>query len=119
MNKNPNCPTCIDLIFTNRDRSFQNTITIETGLSDFHKLTPTVLKVNFQKQKPKTLYYRNYKNFDNDIFSTDLNAKFNNTHHRMNCRDIENTILKTLSIHAQCAEILNHFFSDTALKLCG
>ena len=27
--KNPNCPTCIDLILTNRHRSFQNTITIE------------------------------------------------------------------------------------------
>ena len=42
--KNPNKPTCIDLILANCPRSFQNTDTFETGLSDFHKLTFTVLK---------------------------------------------------------------------------
>ena len=40
--KEPTCykgenPRCIDLILTNRYRCFQNTNTIETGLSDFHK----------------------------------------------------------------------------------
>ena len=34
--KNPENPTYIDLILTNRPRSFQNSIVIETGLSDFH-----------------------------------------------------------------------------------
>ena len=42
--KNPNKPTCIDLILTNCHRSFQNTDTFETGLLDFHKLTFTILK---------------------------------------------------------------------------
>ena len=32
--KNPLNPSLIDLILTNRSRSFQNTRTIETGLSD-------------------------------------------------------------------------------------
>ena len=50
--KNPDKPTCIDLILTNCPRSFQNTDTFETGLSDFHKLTFTVLKQHFSKQKP-------------------------------------------------------------------
>ena len=42
--KNPENPTCIDLILTNSPRSFQNSSVFETGLSDFHKLTITVLK---------------------------------------------------------------------------
>ena len=40
--KNPDSPTCIDLILTNRQKSFQNSTIIETGLSDYHKLTVTV-----------------------------------------------------------------------------
>ena len=38
--------SCIDLILTNRPNSFQNSMVIETGLSDFHKLTTTV---NYKK----------------------------------------------------------------------
>ena len=66
--KEPTCfkslknPTCIDLILTNRPKCFQNSNVFETGLSDFHKLTFTVLKGYFQKQKPKIIKYRNYKN---------------------------------------------------------
>ena len=37
----------------------------ETGLSDLHKLTFTVLKTYFQKQKPKVIKYRSYK-FNNN-----------------------------------------------------
>ena len=37
--KNPFKPTCINLILTNFPKSFQHTQIIETGLSDFHKLT--------------------------------------------------------------------------------
>ena len=36
-------PSCVDLILTNMPKSFQNSMVIETGLSDFHKLTKTVL----------------------------------------------------------------------------
>ena len=42
--KNPDRPTCIDLILTNSSRTFQDTYAVETGLSDFHKLVVTVLK---------------------------------------------------------------------------
>ena len=40
--KNPSKPTCIDLILTNFPKSFQQTQTIKTGLSDFHKLSNIV-----------------------------------------------------------------------------
>ena len=46
---------CIDLILTNCSCSFQNTGVFETGLSDFYKLTLTVLKQYYPKQKPKNL----------------------------------------------------------------
>ena len=55
--KNPNKPTCTDLILTNSTHSFQNADTFETRFSDFHKLTFTVLKQHFPKKKPKVIMY--------------------------------------------------------------
>ena len=48
----------------NCSRCFQNTSTIKTGISDFHKLVVTVLKMFYKKQKPKTIQYKNYKTFN-------------------------------------------------------
>ena len=65
--KEPKCskslenPTCIDIILTNRPKCFQKSNVFETGLSDFHKLTFTVIKAYFQKQQPKIIKYRSYK----------------------------------------------------------
>ena len=70
--KNPENPKTIDLILTNRPRSFCNSDTLETRLSDFHKLTATAFKTFFKKESPKVISYRNYKNFSNDLFRTDL-----------------------------------------------
>ena len=48
--KNPNKPSCIDLIITNRPNSFRNSMVIETGLSDFHKMCITVMKMYHSKK---------------------------------------------------------------------
>ena len=64
--KNPANPTCIDLMLTNANRSFQNSCTIETGLFDFHKMIVTLLKIYFQKRKAKIINYRDYWNFSNE-----------------------------------------------------
>ena len=61
-------PSCIDLVLTNKSRSFLKSSVIETGLSDFHRLTITIINTNFQKQTPEILSYRNYKYFDNEHF---------------------------------------------------
>ena len=61
--KNPENPSCIDLIFTNRSRGFQNSCAIETGLSDFHKMTLTVMEKSFQKYKPRITKFRAYRHF--------------------------------------------------------
>ena len=50
--KNPNNSICIDLMFSNKARRFQLSYVIETGLSDFHKMTITVLKMQFRKLEP-------------------------------------------------------------------
>ena len=41
-------------------------------MSDFHRLTLTVLKVFHSKQNPKIIQYRDYKNFTNEHFRRDL-----------------------------------------------
>ena len=65
-------PSCIDLILTNRNMPFQNTITVFAGISDFHKLLLIVLKINFTKNKPKEIIYRDYKNFDSFLFNDEV-----------------------------------------------
>ena len=50
--KNPDKPSCIDLLLTNFPKSFLKSQTLETGLLDFHKLTLAVLKIHYKKQKP-------------------------------------------------------------------
>ena len=45
--KNLDRPTYTDLFLTNSPHSFQNTMAISTGLSDFHKMIITVLKSSF------------------------------------------------------------------------
>ena len=70
--KNPSKPTCIDLILTNFPKSFQHTQTIETCLSDFHKLKLTVFKTHFRRLKPNIVNYRDHKGFVNDYFRSEL-----------------------------------------------
>ena len=70
--KNPEKPTCIGFIFTNRPNLFQYRSDFETGLSNFHLLTVTEFKMGFQKLKPKIIVYRDYKNFDNAKFRYDI-----------------------------------------------
>ena len=63
--KNPNTPSYIDMMTTNRPKSFQNSSTFQNRSSDFHKMTLTALKVSFKKQKPRVLNYRKYKFYNN------------------------------------------------------
>ena len=70
--KNPKNPSSIDVMLTNRKCSFQNSTTIETGLSDFHKMTVTVLNKNCKKQDPIVINYRDYKKFHENVFREDL-----------------------------------------------
>ena len=65
-------PTCIDLIITNRPKCFQDSVVIETGLSDFHKISATVMKMYYTNQKPSIVHYRKFKNVCSDFFIKDI-----------------------------------------------
>ena len=54
-------------------------MTMETGISDFHKMVITVLKFFYKKQKPKIIHYRNYKTFNANLFKEELNNELLNT----------------------------------------
>ena len=79
--KEPTCfkslenPSSIDLMLTNKKNSFQNSMAIETGLSDFHKMTVTVMKRYFKKNEPITIEYRDLKFFDPIAFREDLRSQ--------------------------------------------
>ena len=64
----------IDLILTNKSKNFQNTCITETGLSDFHKLISTFFKTQITRLKPKIVFFRNYKRFEDSKFLEDLNS---------------------------------------------
>ena len=67
-----NSSTSIDVIPTNRVRSFQKTSVFDTCLSDYHGLVVTILKSPIPCLKPKVIEYRNYQNFDPLKFLADV-----------------------------------------------
>ena len=99
--KNTENPSCIDLILTNKPSFFQMTSVIETGISDFHKLTITMLKSSFIKQVPKILKYTNFKRFNNECFRNDLLYEIRKKDfHNVNCEEFETLFMMTLNTHA-------------------
>ena len=68
--------TCIENILTSKKTRFMNTLAFKTGVSDHHKLIGTMLRSTFAKGKPKKIFYRCYKNFDNEKFQEELKKHF-------------------------------------------
>ena len=65
--------------------SYQGTNTTETGLSDCHKLISSFTKSFISRLKSKTIFYRNYKNFDVEKFVKDVKtADFSLSNHDPN-----------------------------------
>ena len=99
--ENPSKPTCFDLILINFPKSFQHTQTIETGLSDFHKLTLTVLKTHFPRLKPNIVNYRDFKGFVNDYFRSELLQESNSSGSDLtNFKGLQYTLQRALDKHA-------------------
>ena len=79
--KSPDNPEAISLLLTNSVRSFQNSCALETGLSDFHKMTVTVLKSYLEKKQPKIISYREFLGkFWNNDFRAQILRKFSTLH---------------------------------------
>ena len=78
--KEPTCfkstvPTTIDLIVTNQKSLFMKSSAYESGLSDFHKLTTTILRKSITKGNPRNILYRDYKIFDQKKFEDQLRSQ--------------------------------------------
>ena len=94
-------PTTIDLMLTNRARCFQNSVTIETGISDHHKMTITVFKTYFKKIKPMIIKYRNYNKLDIVSFRIELTHTLQvNDSENMNYDKFKNLFLTILNKYA-------------------
>ena len=65
-------PTLIDLIISNKPRRLASTLSVDTGLSDFHNLICTATKFDVPKQRATKIMYRSYRKFNNDNFLKDL-----------------------------------------------
>ncbi|XP_057316881.1 uncharacterized protein LOC130657914 [Hydractinia symbiolongicarpus] len=112
--KEPTCfksqcnPTCIDLILTNKSSSFEHTNVVETGLSDFHKMTVTFMKTKFKKE----------------IKSVTDNKKFWNTVKPCFTEKVKNKELitlvengKTITDDLEIASIFNDYFCNLVPNL--
>ena len=118
-------PSKIDLILTNKPRSFQGNTVLETGISDHHKMTVTVLKTHFEKQAPIKKNYRNYKLINMDIFKNDFKVKLDKQDKTDMTYETYETIfmeqlnihapLKTKNIRANNAPFMNKFLSKAVM----
>ena len=61
-------PITIDLIFTNQKSLFMKSNAYESGLSDFHKLTTTILRKSITRGNPRSILYRDYQILDQKKF---------------------------------------------------
>ena len=70
--KNPENPSCVDLLLANSLNSFPNSSVVEAGLSDFRRIIVTVMKTSFERLTSEVRHYRDYSNYDNIIFRVSL-----------------------------------------------
>ena len=97
--KNVDNPSSIDVMLTNKKSSFQNSMTLEVGLSDCHKMIITVLKRYFKKNDPITINYRDFKSFDGIKFRNDLIRKLEQIEN-LNIDEFKNAFMGLLDNHA-------------------
>ena len=99
--KNAANPSSIDVLLTNSPNSFENSVAIETGLSDYHKMVVTVLKSYNKKKDPVTISYRAYKNMNSLVFRDTLKQRLEQFNKEaMKYEDFYEIFMKTLDIYA-------------------
>ena len=123
--ENPGKPSCIDLTLSNKSKTFQTSQIIETGISDFHKMVMTVLKVYFKKKGRSIIQYGKYKNFSNDKFRNELNERIRSKIESSRLDIFVSAVLKVLSknppikkryIRANEAPFMNKVLKKAVMK---
>ena len=90
-------------------RSDHNKLAQITGLSDFHKMTLTVLKSSFAKQKSRVLIYCNYKFFNNTLFRDQVLNKLRNSNLQISDKDLKHFKETCLSVVNTIAPLKRRF----------
>ena len=67
--------TLINLMLTNKPKSFYKSHSFVTGLSGSHRLIASIIRTLSQKLPPKFVIYRNQKNFREKNFLRDLDSR--------------------------------------------
>ena len=65
-------PSAIYPNITSKSQSFQKTINVSTGLSDFHDMVLISMKSTIQNAPPKVILYKDMKKFDKVAFKAKL-----------------------------------------------
>ena len=91
---------CYDLMITIKKHSFMNSLTIETGLSDFHKLTTTTLKTEFTNSESSTIKHRGYDYFNLGSFKQDLPISLHQIAKKPSYEYFNNDFAEILDKHA-------------------
>ena len=73
--KDPENPSSIDLLSTNKTCKFKNLYLLRPSVSVFHKMKFTSLTVQLFKLKLRISFYRNYTKLSNETFINSLNVK--------------------------------------------
>ena len=90
-----------NLLLTKFLNSFQNSSVVETDLSDVHRMIVTVMKTSFLSLQPKTRHYRDYRNYDNNIFRISLFNELSKLHiEAMELNKFITVCINTLNNHA-------------------
>ena len=106
--KEPTCfksqnVTLLDLILTNRPRSFMKSLSFEIGLSDCHNLVCSILRASFKNLPPKIVKYRDHKHFYQEKFH-DLDSKLLQGDLFRNCEEpyekLSEILIDILNFHA-------------------
>ena len=103
--KNADNPSSIDIMLTNKKLSFQNSLTVETGLSDFHKMTITVLKRFFKKKDPVTITYHDLKYFNGIRFREDIRNQLEQIR-ALDIDSFKNVFITTWNSHAPVKKLV-------------
>ena len=104
--KNPENPSCRDLILVNNAKCFQSSCVVETGLPDFHRMTVTVTTTTYKKFQPRIIPYGDYKNFQNDIYRDESPKLLNivSENNNIGLNEFLSICMDTLDQYAPCKQ---------------
>ena len=87
-------------MITNTKAYFKKKCILETGISDFHKLTVVSLKSQILKAPPKPKLYRDHnKAFDANSFNDDINSTLDSIK-ILDYSSFEDMLINVITTHA-------------------